>query len=385
MSSVNDGVKIEHEDVNIEGILADFFLKKIDMKSSKADSDGRHKKKSKHKKHKSKKHHKRKSNKRSSSTEKIKYTDTLDLGHTSSSEEKDIKRLKKIKKLDGRDSQKFNTYLPISLPTQNVLLSSESNHSIANESAGFEKPYGPSLELLLTGTDTTKEVESSSNNPSISNIPLPEPIDEPLHENSISKLPAEPAEHDIDKENGSKLESSKLGDKSVINEVVEFKDNVVTNNAEKACSNEPLNAPKESTNITKIIDIDVNSDKPKIESDFKDEKVLKDESLKDVLDQNPDLGDILDHYPDLGDHSRSLSRSRRHSRSLSRSRRHSRSLSRSRDIIDHTDPRGILDHYPDLRDILDQYLDLKNIPDQNQDLKGVLDQDLRTDIVLNLE
>ncbi|GFW27489.1 hypothetical protein TNCV_163302 [Trichonephila clavipes] len=319
MSSVNDGVKIEYEDVNIEGILADFFLKKIDMKSSKADSEGRHKKKSKHKKHKSKKHHKRKSSKRSSSTEKIKYTNTLDLGHASSSEEKDIKRLKKIKKLDGRDSQKFNSYLPMSLPTQNVLLSSESNDPIANASAGFEVPYGPSLELLLKGTDTTKEVESNA----ISNIPLPEPIEEePLHKNSISKLPAEEAEHDIEKENCSKLESSELSDKSVINEVVEFKDNVVTNNAEKACSNEPLNSPKESTNITKIIDIDVDSGKPKIESDFKDEKVLKDESSQ-FRSRSLSKSQKPKHF-------RSRSRSERRSRSKSRSRRHSRSLSRSR-------------------------------------------------------
>ncbi|GFQ91923.1 hypothetical protein TNCT_354572 [Trichonephila clavata] len=338
MSSGNDGVKIDHEDVNVEGILADFFLKKIDMKSSKSDNDGRHKKKSKHKKHKSKKH-KRKSSKRSSSTEKIKYTDTLDLGHTSSSEEKDIKRLKKIKKLDGRDSQKLNAYLPISLQTQNVLVSSENNHLIANASAGIEKPYGPSLELLLTGTETAsgRKVESDA----LSDIPLPEPINESLVKNSVSKLPAEQAEYDVNKGNCSKLESSELGDKSVINEVVECKDSVVTNNAEKACSNEPLNTPKESTNITKIIDIDVNLDKPSIESAFKDEKKLKDESSQ-FRSRSLSKSQKPKHFRSRSrskGHSRSKSRSRRHSRSLSRSRRHyrsyrskrhSRSLSRSK-------------------------------------------------------
>lgn len=41
--------------VDVEDILADFFLKKIEMKSSKSDNDSDHQKKTKHRKHRQKK------------------------------------------------------------------------------------------------------------------------------------------------------------------------------------------------------------------------------------------------------------------------------------------------------------------------------------------
>lgn len=337
MSLVNEeDVKIDDEDVNIEGILADFFLKKIGMKSSKSDSDGKHKKKSKHKKHKSKKH-KRKSSKRSSSVEKIKYKDTLDLGHTSSSEEKDIKRLKKIKQLDGRDSQKFNAYLPISLPAQNVLLSNEKNQLSINTSAGIEIPYGPSLELLLTGADTTVKVESKA----LNDISLPEQKNESADQRFISELPI--SEYDVTSEtiiegNHSEKESSKLGDKSVINDEVECKGDIVANNAENACSNEQLNTSKETMNIIKIIDIDINLDESKIESVFKNEKKHEEVSARSrsrsmSKSRKPKTFRSRSRSKRRSRsrrHSRSVSKSKRHSRSVSRSKRHSRSLSRSK-------------------------------------------------------
>ncbi|GFS32034.1 protein SON [Nephila pilipes] len=328
MSLVEENGNTDDEDVNIEGILADFFLKKIGMKSSKSDSDGRHKKKSKHKKHKSKKH-KHKSSKRSSSIERIKYSNNLDLGHTSSSEEKEIKRLKKIKKLDGRDSQKFNAYLPISLSAQNILSSKETDiHNSTNTSVGIDVPYGPSLELLLTGTETTRETESKT----LRDISLPEQKDESLGQN-LSKLSKEPAEYEVsNKVNCLELETSKLADKSVIIEEIECKEHVVASNAENACINEPLNMSQEFVEATKVIDTNINSDKPKIESDFKNEKKHKENSSKSrsrSLSKSRKPKNFRSRSRSKR-RSRSKSRPKRHSRSISRSKRGSRSISRSK-------------------------------------------------------
>lgn len=62
--------KVEEDNsLNIPEILADFFLKKIDMSSESDDSDRKHKSKKKKSKHKKRKHKKSKHKHRSSSSD----------------------------------------------------------------------------------------------------------------------------------------------------------------------------------------------------------------------------------------------------------------------------------------------------------------------------
>ncbi|GIX82581.1 protein SON [Caerostris darwini] len=196
MSLVGKDREAESQIVNVEDILADFFLNKLEMKSSRSDAESKYKKKSKHKKHKSKKH-KHKSSRQSSSSERN-YSTTVKIGHHSSSEEKDIKRLKKLKALEIKDSNKFNSFLPIAFPAQNNLPSNETNTS-----SQIDIPYGPSLELLLTGKDTTQE-ETEIKQPEI--VSLSEPKKE-----SPDKIIPESINTEIQR-NFENIENEKLPD-----------------------------------------------------------------------------------------------------------------------------------------------------------------------------
>nr|XP_015922340.1 protein Son isoform X2 [Parasteatoda tepidariorum] len=136
MSVVKD--KETDKTVNIEGILADFFLKK--MNGSKSESWNYEKKrKKKDKKHKTKKsRHKR--SRSCSSEEKSKDYMKCVIDH-SSSEEKDIKRLQRLKRLDTKDNN-LNIVSTVG---------SEDNESKIKLQSFYQSDilYGPSLQTLL--------------------------------------------------------------------------------------------------------------------------------------------------------------------------------------------------------------------------------------------
>ncbi|CAL1279905.1 unnamed protein product [Larinioides sclopetarius] len=310
MSLVEDNIQTESEIVNVEDILANFFLKKIDMKGSKSDSDNKYKKKSKHKKHKSKKH-KHKSSRRSNSSER-RNSNSLSIGCTSSSEEKDIKRLKKIKKLDVKDQNKFNSFLPVPLSTQNVLSSNE--NFVQNNTSGSAKidiPYGPSLELLLTGTDITeKNFESEKHNDLLHNE-----SDESSHQiSSISTCSY------VD----PKVSTSKESEPTKSNEdtKTECKEENVLNEV-KMSSNNLLNSSKQFEDLTELKGSNIETT-VKQESSGKKVKECKENSRSRSRNRSK-------HCKRSRSRScTSQSRSRKHSTSKSRKRSKSRSRSNYR-------------------------------------------------------
>ncbi|XP_035209233.1 protein SON-like, partial [Stegodyphus dumicola] len=161
MSSTCGDNVTEEGAFGIENILADFFLKKFNMPSSQSDKSdsNRYERRSKpkRKKHKKKSKHKHKSKDHSIERETSIYgkKEILD---NSSSEEKEIKRLKKIKQLEGRSNK---LWVP---PTTTDIASSSAVQDIPNSKNCIDFnddpigiPYGPSIELLLTGVDSAHQ------------------------------------------------------------------------------------------------------------------------------------------------------------------------------------------------------------------------------------
>ncbi|XP_055949381.1 protein Son-like [Argiope bruennichi] len=323
MSLFEDNLNTNCGIINVEDILANFFLKKIDMKSSKSESDSKYKKKSKHKKHKSKKH-KHKSGKRCDSSER-RNSNSLHFGCTSSSEEKDIKRLKKLKKLDVKDPVKFNSFLPVSLSTQNVLHSDED--FVQNGTfAKVDLPYGPSLELLLANTEVIERNAESKKQDTLSLDQNNESSSHPTGSISTSCyinpiLCSESVSSSKESEDSKLIENAR--------ERMKSKEENVLNDVEMS-SDKLLNISKQIVGVSELKSSD-NDSIVKLELSDKKEKRSKDRSQsRSRSKSNPRKRSRS---------SSSQSRSRKHSTSRSRSKSNPRKRSRSKSYSSHSRSR----------------------------------------------